>query len=82
MAATTTRTHMPFPSELLHKILTDVLAESIHAICVAPELCGWDMDVVWMLAGTCYTWRAIVKDILVMAFAQGAGESTQEEHKR
>jgi hypothetical protein len=61
----------PLPSELLHKILTSVLADSIHAISVSPEVTQWDMSVVWILAQTCYTWKEIVKGILTLAFAVG-----------
>jgi hypothetical protein len=67
----------PLPSELLHKILTSVLAESIHAISTSPNLTKWDMDVAWTLAQTCFTWKEIVKDILTLAFAVG-GEFAEE----
>jgi len=67
----------PLPSELLHKILTSVLAESIHSISISPDVKKWDMDVVWTLAQTCFTWREIVKVILTLAFAIG-GEFAEE----
>jgi len=67
----------PLPSELLHKILTSVLAESIHAISISPDITKWDTDVVWTLAQTCFTWKEIVKGILTLAFAIG-GEFTEE----
>ncbi|KIM89842.1 hypothetical protein PILCRDRAFT_812639 [Piloderma croceum F 1598] len=57
--------------------MTSVLAESIHAISTSPDLTKWDMDVVWTLAQTCFTWREIVKGILTLAFAIG-GEFEEE----
>jgi len=68
----------PLPSELLHKILRTVLAESIHAICVLPVITQWDMTVVWTLAQTCFTWKEVVKRMLTLAFAIG-GEFGEEQ---
>lgn len=71
--------HTPLPSELLHKILTDVLAESIHVICMSPDLTvtSWDMDIIWILAGTCFMWKEIVRGILIAAFPDA-----EARHKR
>ena len=77
----TARSHAPLPSELLHKILTGILADSIHAMCVSPDACRWDMDVVWILATTCFTWMEIVRGILVVAFT-GVVDPANKEHKR
>lgn len=60
--------HTPLPSELLHKILMNVLVESIHEICISPDLTSWEMNVIWILAGTCFMWKEIVRGILIAAF--------------
>jgi len=39
------------------------------------------MDVVWILAGTCFTWKEITRDIVGMAFVPSLGVSAQEERK-
>jgi hypothetical protein len=72
----------PLPSELLHKIITNVLADSIHAISVSPEVTQWDMRVVWTLIQTCFKWKEIVKDILTMAFAIGGEYGVEQREYR
>ena len=76
----TISTRAPLPSELLHKIITNVLADSIHAISVSPEVTQWDMCVVWTLIRTCFTWKEIVRDILTLAFTIG-GEFGEEKRE-
>jgi hypothetical protein len=71
-------THASLPSELLHKIIMNVLTESIHAICVSPDFSSWDMDVVWILAGTSFKWKEIVRDILAAAFPSDSVEGKNE----
>jgi hypothetical protein len=78
----TTYTRAPLPSELLHKIITSVLADSIHAISVCPEVTQWDMGVAWTLAGTCFMWKEIVKGILTMAFAIGGDFGEEQRNYR
>jgi hypothetical protein len=70
----------PLPYELLHKILTNVLAESIHTISMCPNITDWDMNVVWILAQTCFQWKETLKKILSKAFAIG-GESAEVEYR-
>jgi hypothetical protein len=57
------------PSELVHKILTGVLAESVHSICLSPGKAPWEMNVAVTISSVSFTFNQIMKEVAAKAFA-------------
>lgn len=66
------------PFELLRKIISGILAESIHKICVSSVLISWDENVVWMLAKTCLLWQETVRCMLILAVVPGVASDERQ----
>ncbi|KAG5734878.1 hypothetical protein E4T56_gene7637 [Termitomyces sp. T112] len=57
-----------FPTELLHRIIVQVIADSVHAICVSPENVDWEMNVFPTLCRVSHNFRALTLEIMTQAF--------------
>lgn len=57
------------PNELVHKILTGVLAESVHSICLSPGKAPWEMNVAVTISSVSFTFNQIMKEVAAKAFA-------------
>ncbi|KAG6901460.1 hypothetical protein C0995_011616 [Termitomyces sp. Mi166 len=57
-----------FPTELLHRIIVQVIADSVHTICVSPENVDWEMNVFPTFCKVSYNFRALTLEIMKQAF--------------
>jgi hypothetical protein len=67
MALQTTGRHIP--NELLHKILTRVIADSVHSVCISYIEESWNMDVFFTLSSVCFSFKEISTEVALKAFA-------------
>ena len=56
------------PNELFDRIITFVIADSVHSICVSPGDTTWDMDVLPTLHQVSPLFRAISTEVVRKAF--------------
>ncbi|KAG6835197.1 hypothetical protein H0H93_004000 [Arthromyces matolae] len=68
----------PFPTELLHYVLVQLIAHSVHAICVSPENVDWEMNIFPTLCSVSYNFRAVAVDIMKQAFPSSATPSDSD----
>lgn len=64
--------HMPV--ELLHHILTDVLADCLHTVCTSDEETIWELNALHTLCCVCFTFREIAEQVAYKAFALDGDE--------
>ncbi|KAF8658437.1 hypothetical protein AX16_001988 [Volvariella volvacea WC 439] len=55
------------PPELLYKVVTSVLGQSIHSICLETGDVGWEMDSFRVLARVCKAFRQMAQEIYAQA---------------
>jgi hypothetical protein len=67
MVLQTTGVHIP--NELLHKILTLVIADCVHSVCISPADEPWDMNVISTLSSVCFSFKEIATEVAIKAFA-------------
>jgi len=68
------------PTELIHNIVSWVLVDSIHSICVSTGDVSWEKDVMNILCDVSPSFRAIAREIVAKAF--GISRETDEEEER
>ncbi|KIJ92536.1 hypothetical protein K443DRAFT_685198, partial [Laccaria amethystina LaAM-08-1] len=75
------------PNELFDRIITFVIADSVHSICVSPGDTTWDMDVLPTLHKVSPLFRAISTEVVRKAFdmphvkqTADPGEDAENEH--
>lgn len=64
-----------FPIELLHKILTHVVGNSIHAICIFPGDVNWELRIFETLCGVSSSFKAITTELFIKGFKIPPDES-------
>jgi len=69
----------PLPTELIHNIISWVLVNSIHSICVSTEGVNWEKDVMNILCDVSPSFRAIAIEIVAKAFEISRGTDEGEE---
>lgn len=67
------------PAELIHNIISWVLVNSIHSICVSTEDVNWEKDVMNILCDVSPSFRAIAIEIVAKAFEISRGTDEEEE---
>ena len=67
------------PTELIHNIISWVLVNSIHSICVSTENVNWEKDVMNILCYVSPSFRAIAIEIVAKAFEISRGTDEEEE---
>ena len=70
------------PAELIHNIISWVLVNSIHSICVSTEDVKWEKDIMNILCNVSPSFRAIAIEIVAKAFEISRGTDTDEEEER
>jgi hypothetical protein len=68
------------PPELIHNIISWVLVDSIHSVCVSTGDVNWEKDVMNILCEVSPSFRAIAIEIVAKAF--GISRETDEEEER
>ncbi|KAG6826593.1 hypothetical protein H0H92_015210 [Tricholoma furcatifolium] len=68
MPLITRLSHRTIPAELLHRIIVQVVADSIHAICVYPGDVTWEMNVLPTFCRVSYAFREITLLLIKRAF--------------
>ena len=70
------------PAELIHNIISWVLVNSIHSICVSTEDVKWEKDIMNILCNVSPSFRAIAIEIVAKAFEISRGTDSDEEEER
>lgn len=68
------------PTELIHNIVSWVLVDSVHSICVSTGDVNWEKDVINILCDVSPSFRAIAREIVAKAFE--ISRETDEEEER
>ena len=68
------------PTELIYNIISWVLVDSIHSVCVSTGDVDWEKDVMNILCEVSPSFRAIAIEIVAKAF--GIARETDEEEER
>jgi len=56
-------------NELLHKILTSVIADSLHSVCMSPTDESWNMNIFSTLSSVSFSFKEISMEVAIKAFA-------------
>ena len=56
------------PSELIRKILTMLMADSIQTICCSESHPAWEINVAFTLSSVSFAFREIVHEVTTKAF--------------
>ena len=56
------------PCELIRKILTMLMADSIQTICCSESLPAWEINVALTLSSVSFAFREIVLEVTIKAF--------------
>jgi hypothetical protein len=56
------------PCELVCKILTLVIADSVHTVCCSDVYPPWEMNVASVLSSVSFAFQEIVKELVIKAF--------------
>ena len=67
------------PTELIYNIISWVLVNSIHSICVSTGDVNWEKDVMNILCDVSPSFRAIAIEIVAKAFEISRGTDEEEE---
>jgi len=67
---------LQLPPELLHKVITWVLAQSVHSICVSSDEVGWELKLMETLCLVSSAFRDIALEVACKAF----GIRREEDH--
>ena len=70
---------LALPTELIYNIITWVLVNSIHSICVSTGDVNWEKDVMNILCEVSPSFRAIAIEIVSKAFDIPGGTDEEEE---
>ena len=57
-----------FPPELLHMVLTRVIADCVHTVCFFPGNSEWEMNVFATLSSVSSAFRAIATELAIRTF--------------
>ena len=68
-----------FPTELIYGIISWVLSNSIHSICLSKGDVNWEMDVMNILCNVSPSFKGIAIEIVVQAFEIQFYGPTDEE---
>ena len=75
----TPRHDFALPTELIFNIISWVLVNSIHSICVSTGDVNWEKDVMNILCDVSPSFRAIAIEIAAKAFEISRGTEEEEE---
>ncbi|KAJ7255054.1 hypothetical protein B0H12DRAFT_539166 [Mycena haematopus] len=67
--------HLELPNELLFKILSQVLAHSVHMVIISSDLIEWHLHAHHTLSAVCFSFREIMKAMSSKAFQFEATEA-------
>ena len=79
MPTRTPRHGLVLPTELIYNIISWVLVNSIHSICVSTGDVNWERDVMNILCDVSPSFGAIAIEIVVKAFEISRGTDDEEE---
>jgi len=74
------RHELALPNELLYSIISWVLVNSVHSICVSTGDVSWDKNVMNILCDVSPAFKAIAMEIISKAFE--ISKATDEEQDR
>ena len=74
------RHELALPNELLYNIISWVLVNSVHSICVSTEDVSWEKDVMNILCDVSPAFRAIAMEVVAKAFE--IHRETDEDEER
>lgn len=70
---------LTLPTELIHNIISWVLVDSVHSICVSTGDVIWEKDVMNILCDVSPSFRAIAIEIVAKAFGISRERYDEEE---
>ena len=74
------RHELALPNELLYNIISWVIVNSVHSICVSTGDVSWEQDIMNILCDVSPSFRAITIEIVAKAFE--ISRKTEEEEER
>ena len=79
MSIWTPNLRLALPTELIYNVVSWVLINSIHSVCVSTGDINWDKDVMNILCDVSPSFRAIAIEIAAKAFDISRGPDEEEE---
>lgn len=71
------------PPELIHKILTLVMADSLHTVCTSHNKQPWELNTISTLSAVCFSFHEIVCEIATKALiVQAPPDGTRQVYLR